>query len=121
MANNKKKEQPKAVEQEVQEEAVETTVETEEAEAPAEAAEAAEAKEAKPKMYVGPTLIGVARQNAVYTEIPEGAAELIKKDPEIGNLFIDVEDYGKANKMLREGTGYIFSAFQKALQIKNNK
>jgi len=72
-------------------------------------------------MYVGPTIVGVGIQNRVYTEIPEGAAALIKEDPEFGNLFIDIEDYSKANRMLREGTGYIYSAFNKALKIKNNK
>lgn len=121
----KKNRPTEAVEAEVKEEAVETeaaeaeSVETEETETTEKAVE--EAKEAKPKMYVGPTIVGVGIQNRVYTEIPEGAAALIKEDPEFGNLFIDIEDYSKANRMLREGTGYIYSAFNKALKIKNNK
>lgn len=73
---------------------------------------------AEPLMYVGPTLQGIAIQNRVYTEIPEGAAEAIAKDPELGNLFIPVLEYPKANKMLREKSGYIFSAYAKALKLK---
>ena len=69
-------------------------------------------------MYVGPTLQGIAIQNRVYTEIPEGAAEAIAKDPELGNLFIPIREYPKANKMLREKSGYIFSAYAKALKLK---
>lgn len=72
----------------------------------------------EPLMYVGPTITGIGIQNRVYTEIPEGAAEAIAKDPELGNLFIPVREYPKANKMLRDRTGYIFSAFTKALTLK---
>lgn len=121
--SNKKKTQPaEAVEAEVKEpEVVETEAEeaTEEAGATEEVAEAVET-DTKPKMYVGPTIPGVGIQNRVYTEIPEGAASLIVEHPEFGNLFIDIEEYPKANRMLRERTGYIFSAFSKALEYKNN-
>ena len=123
----KQKNKPtEAVEAEVKEEAVETEaveaeeVKAEETEATEEAVEEAK-EEAKPKMYVGPTLTGIGIQNRVYTEIPAGAAALIKEVPEFGNLFIDIEKYGDANRMLRERTGYIYNAFQRALEIKNNK
>ena len=69
-------------------------------------------------MYVGPTLPGVAIQYGVYSEIPQGALDEIKKAPEIRNLFIEVTDYPKANRMLRERTGYIYSAYIKALELK---
>ncbi len=118
---SKKKEQPtKAAEAEVKDEVVETEVETAEPETVDEVVEEAKT-EAKPKMYVGPTIAGIGIQNRVYTDIPDGAASQIKKTPEFGNLFIDIEDYPKANRMLRERTGYIFSAYSKALEIKNNK
>jgi len=72
----------------------------------------------RPRMYVGPTIPTLAIQNRVYTDIPETAKVFIAKDPEIGNLFIEVAEYPKANKMLRDRTGYIFSAYQKALQLR---
>ena len=110
----------KEAEAEVKDEVVKET-KVEEAAEPEKTEEVAEAKAQEPKMYVGPTIPGVGIQNRVYTEIPEGAAALIKEHPEFGNLFIAIEEYPKANRMLREGTGYIFSAFNKALGYKNNK
>lgn len=69
-------------------------------------------------MYVGPTVADFAIQNGVYTEIPESARKKIEQEPVLGNLFIEIRDYPKANKMLRERTGYIFSAYEKALALK---
>lgn len=124
MANKPKTKPQTEADEEVKDEAVETDeakaeeVKTEE---PKATKKPKEEKEAKPKMYVGPTITGVGIQNRVYTEIPEGAAALIKTTPEFGNLFIDIEEYSKANRMLRERNGYIYNAFQLALNIKNNK
>ena len=115
-----KKQTAKETETEVKVEAVEEAKVEETAE-PEKTEEVAEAKAKEPQMYVGTTIPGVGIQNRVYTEIPEGAAALIKEHPEFGNLFIAIEEYPKANRMLREGTGYIFSAFNKALGYKNNK
>ena len=75
-------------------------------------------KTASRKMYVGPTITGFAIQNRVYTGIPDTAEEKLKERPELGNLFIEVLDYPKANKMLRERTGYIYSAYMKALELR---
>lgn len=72
----------------------------------------------KPKMYVGPTIPGVAVQNVVYTHMPDEAAEAVKKCPSIANLFIPVLDYPKAEKQIRERRGYVFSAYNKALEFK---
>jgi len=71
------------------------------------------------KMYVGPTVVDFAIQNGVYTEIPDAAKKKVEEMPELGNLFIEIRDYPKANKMLRERTGYIYSAYMKALALKN--
>lgn len=70
-----------------------------------------------PWMYVGPTAPGIGIQNRVYTEIPAGAQERIEQMPEIGHLFIPVKDYPMANRMLREGTGYISDAYCKVSGI----
>jgi hypothetical protein len=68
-------------------------------------------------MYVGPTVPGIGIQNRVYTEIPSDAKEVIRENPQIGNLFIRIRDYQIANKMLREKKGYIYSAFLRAEEI----
>lgn len=72
-----------------------------------------------PVMYVGPTIPGIGSQNQVFTGIPASAQEAFKKEPELGNLFIAIKDYPEANAMLREKRGYIHSAFNKALELKN--
>lgn len=71
-----------------------------------------------PWMYVGPTVPGIGIQNRVYTAIPEEAAERAKEVPEVALLFIPVKDYPMANRMLREGAGYIYDAYCKAAQIR---
>ena len=68
-------------------------------------------------MYVGPTVPGIGIQNRVYTEIPEDAKDVIKKEPQIGNLFIHISDYPIANRMIREKKGYIYSAFLRVEEI----
>jgi len=79
------------------------------------------AKKAEPKMYVGPTIPGVAIQNVVYTAIPAAALEAKKDVPEIMNLFIPVKQYGEAERMIRTRKGYIANAYQKAETYKANK
>lgn len=73
----------------------------------------------EPVMYVGPTVPGIGIQNQVFKEIPDSVQEVIKGEPEIGNLFIAIKNYPEANVMLREKRGYIYSAFNKALNMKN--
>lgn len=72
----------------------------------------------KPKMYIGPTIAGVAIKNTVYSEKPEGLKEAEKLHPELTTLFIDVEDYSLFNKMNLQKKGYLYDAYQKALFIK---
>ena len=71
-----------------------------------------------PLMYVGPTVTGFAIQNRVYSQIPEEAKEKFTDHPELRNLFLPVKDYPKANRMIREGTGYIYSAYLVALSLR---
>ena len=65
-------------------------------------------------MYVGPSISGVAVQNTVYTEIPEGAVEAIKSCPAIRNLFVEIRAYSKAEEMIRTRSGHIYAAFEQA-------
>lgn len=82
------------------------------------------AKEESPnrkKMYVGPTIPGFATNNVVYDGIPDYIRDYLVQTPELNNLFVEVVDYSKANRMLREKQGYIYSAYLKALELKNTK
>ncbi len=72
----------------------------------------------EPLMYVGPTIAGFGIQNRVYTEIPAEAQEEIAKTPELRNLFLQIRQYPKAERQIREEKGYIYSAYLKALDIK---
>lgn len=62
-------------------------------------------------IYVGPTLAGIGIQNRVYTEIPKEALSKAKEIPEIKLLFLPVRGYPMANRMLREGSGYLYHAY----------
>lgn len=88
---------------------------------PAEEVKAEPEKKEKPelRMYVGPTIANIGMiQNRVYSEIPEAAQEVIRETPVFGNLLIPISDYPMANEMLRTRNGYIYSAFQMALNLK---
>lgn len=75
----------------------------------------------KTLMYVGPTVPGLGIQNRVYRGEPVGAADFVAKEPEIGNLFIEISKYPEAGRMLREKNGYIYRAYMKALALANKK
>ena len=77
--------------------------------------------EGKTLMYVGPTVPGLGIQNRVYRGEPVGAADFVEKEPEIGNLFIEISKYPEAGRMLREKNGYIYRAYLKALALANKK
>lgn len=77
------------------------------------------AKKDSRRMYVGPTIPDFAIRNRVYDRIPDEAAGKIKENPELGNLFIEVIDYTKAEQMLRERKGYIYSAYVKAMELRD--
>lgn len=74
-----------------------------------------------PLMYVGPTIPALGIQNRVYDGVPAGAGAVVDGEPEIGNLFIRLEEYPEANEMLRERRGYIFRAYAKALELKKRQ
>lgn len=73
------------------------------------------------KIYVGPTIPGVAIQNRVYSEIPTGLSEAFEKVPEMQNLMIPISEYAEAERMIDNRKGYVYSAYLKALEYKENK
>lgn len=82
----------------------------------------AEQKKEAPKIYVGPTIEGMAIQNVVYNNgIPEATTEAIREEPAIASLFLPLDRFSMATSMLSTGKGYIFEAFIKALEYKKRK
>lgn len=73
------------------------------------------------KIYVGPTIPGVAIQNRVYSETPPGLSEAFEKVPEMQNLMIPISEYAEAERMIDNRKGYVYSAYLKALEYKKNK
>ena len=73
------------------------------------------------KIYVGPTIPGVAIQNRVYSETPTELSEAFEKVPEMQNLMIPVSEYAEAERMIDSRKGYVYSAYLKALDYKENK
>lgn len=66
------------------------------------------------RLYVGPTIYGVARHGSVYIGIPSGAETARKDVPDFIHLFIPITDYGKAMEQIRKGIGYISVAYKHA-------
>lgn len=73
------------------------------------------------KIYVGPTIPGVAIQNRVYSETPAGLSEAFEKVPEMQNLMIPISEYAEAERMIDNRKGYVYSVYLKALEYKENK
>ena len=73
------------------------------------------------KIYVGPTIPGVAIQNRVYSETPAGLSEAFEKVPEMQNLMIPISEYAEAERMIDNRKGYVYSSYLKALEYKENK
>lgn len=72
------------------------------------------AKKAERRLYVGPTIYGVARTGSVYIGTPAGVETARKEVPDIINLFVPITDYGQAQEQIRKGTGYISVAYEHA-------
>ena len=68
------------------------------------------------KMYVGPTIKGFAVQNTVYEGISDEMEERIGREPELSNLFIEIEDYPRAEESLRTRKGAVYNAYVSALK-----
>lgn len=75
-------------------------------------------KKSVTKIYVGPTIRGIADKNTIFSDgIPKEAEELKKKLPIFGNLFVPVIDAPKAQKMIKEKKGYAYTAYQETLKF----
>lgn len=74
------------------------------------------------KIYVGPTIPGVAIRNTVFEgRIPVPLQEIVKAEPYFSNLFIDIGKYPDAELMILRKKGYIYDAYKKALEGRDKK
>ena len=58
-------------------------------------------------------------QNTVYAEIPDAVKEAAKGLPVLLDLFVPVMKYPEVERQIREKSGRLYSAFTKALELKN--
>ncbi len=60
----------------------------------------------KQRMYLGPTVPGVAKENQIYKgDLPDKAAERVKNDKHFARLFIPMDKVMEARqKMQAEGS-----------------
>lgn len=73
------------------------------------------------RIYVGPTVNGVALRNTVYSDIPETARALREIVPDFLELFLKIEDYHIAEDQIFGGSGTIFNAFKHAEEYINSR
>jgi hypothetical protein len=73
-------------------------------------------------VYVGPTIIGVAKQNTVYNNgIPAALKAAIEESPIIGNLVIPTNKLPMALKEIASKQGAMQIYFDKAKQYNPKK
>ena len=72
-----------------------------------------------PLLYVGPTLHkhGLI-QNYIYDSMPAAAENMLNEEPIARALFIQFDDYHKAEMSILHENGYYWEAFKAALKHK---
>lgn len=68
------------------------------------------------KIYIGPTLDGIAIRNTVYEELPKPLAAAIKKTPYLSGLCIPVSGLASAMKQMNSKSGTTYKLYTKALK-----
>lgn len=68
------------------------------------------------KMYIGPTIDGIAIHNAVYEELPPPLEAAIKRKPYLAGLCIPVSELSKAMKQIASKSGAAYKFYNMALK-----
>ena len=68
------------------------------------------------KIYIGPTIDGVAIRHTVYEELPEPLAAAIKKTPYLSGLCVPVSELASAMKQMNSRSWTIYQLYTKALK-----
>ena len=66
-------------------------------------------------VYVGPTIIGVATRNTVYSEIPESLRTAAEAAPYLTGLCVPIATLSDAMTQIRKRNGAIYTLYKKAL------
>ncbi|MCD7857734.1 MAG: hypothetical protein LUG55_08070 [Clostridiales bacterium] len=68
--------------------------------------------------YVGPTIIGVATRNTIYSSIPDSLTEAAENAPYLLSLCVPISSLPAAMKQIADQKGYIYTFYRKALAYK---
>lgn len=68
------------------------------------------------KIYIGPTIDGVAIRNTVYEELPEQLEKEIRITPYLAGLCIPISSLAAAMKQLDGKEGATYKLYSKALK-----
>ena len=69
-------------------------------------------------VYCGPTIPGIAKQFAIYTDgIPDVLAIKAESVPMINNLIIPLNEFPEARRQLNTGSGLIYSMHKQVQKI----
>ncbi len=68
------------------------------------------------KIYIGPTIDGVAVRNTVYEELPKPLAAAIKNAPYLSGLCIPISKLAEAMKQINSGSGMVYKLYSMALK-----
>lgn len=66
------------------------------------------------RMYVGPTIDGVATRNTTYEELPERLSAAIEKRPYLSGLCVPISQLSKALQQIASHSGGVFTLYAKA-------
>lgn len=78
----------------------------------------ADKKEKRNLMYLGPTIVGVARHGTVFKGgiLPAGAQECIAKFPPMSRLFVRLDEMPRAARQLKEKQGTLWAVYAQVEQ-----
>ncbi len=84
----------------------------------AEPVEVTEADEAKkwPRMYIGPTIPGVATRNSIYAEMPPGLALAAAEFTWLPSTMIGISSVSIAIREIQDESGAYFNLYRKACE-----
>lgn len=67
------------------------------------------------KIYIGPTIDGIAIRNTIYEELPQPLEAAIQKKPYLSGLCISVSELSSAMNQISSKSGTAYRLYTKAL------
>lgn len=68
------------------------------------------------RIYIGPTIDGVAIRNTVYEELPEPLKKAIEAAPYLAGLCVPISSLADAMKQINGKSGATYKIYSKALR-----